>query len=79
MVSGRNLNIKGGRGGEEGKKKKKTHLGKFALLAPMAQRSMMPNLWLCMSFINCLRDWQKGTEKTTTTTIFTQEHSWRER
>lgn len=60
------------------KKKKKTHLGKFVLLVPMAQRSTMPNLWLCMSFINCLRDWQKGTEKTTATTIFTYEHSWRE-
>lgn len=47
------------------KQKKKSHLGKFAVLVPTAQRSRMPNLWLCMSFINCLRDWQKGTEKTT--------------
>lgn len=45
------------------KEKETTHLGKFALLVPTAQRSTMSNIWLCVIFINCLREWQKETEK----------------
>lgn len=63
----------------EKKKKNYSRLGKFVLLVPTAERSTMPNLWLCMSIINCLRDWQEGTEKTPATAIFTSEHSWKER
>lgn len=62
-----------------GKKKSYSRLGKFVLLVPIAERSTMPNLWLCMSIINCLRDWQEGAEKTTATAIFTSEHSCNER
>lgn len=81
-VSDRNLQIISDvnrKGILQKKEKETTHLGKFVLLVPTAQRSTMSNIWLCVIFINCLRDWQKETEKTTTRTIFTSEHSWGER
>lgn len=43
------------------RKKKLFPFGQVCLVLPIAERST--NLWLCMSIINCLRDWQEGAEK----------------